>query len=132
MKHMISVALATLALCSPAGAQEESDSLVEPELNAAAVHDMGEAAWDWRPGDLMFRDGINDIDEAMKRSFGLQWASVGILRSSSGGPRVAFVKQSDGVTEEMLYEHVEELSPDEYAVFLTGLSPSISGSRLMP
>lgn len=85
---------------------------------------MAEAAWDWRPGDLIFRNGINDIDEAMKRSFGLKWASVGILRPSSGGPRVAYVDQSKGVSEEMLYEHVEGLSPDAFAVYrVRGLAP---------
>lgn len=78
---------------------------------------MKEAEWDWRPGDLIFRNGVNDIDEAVKRTFGLDWASVGIIRASSGGPRVVYADQSDGVTEEMLYEHIEGLSSDEYAVY---------------
>ena len=85
---------------------------------------MAEAAWDWRPGDLIFRNGINDMDESIRRSFGLEWASVGIVRPSSGGPRVAFVDQSSGVTENMLYEHVEGLSAGEYAVYrLRDLDP---------
>lgn len=93
---------------------------------------MAEAGWDWRPGDLIFRNGINDIDEAVKRSFGLRWASVGILRASSGGPRVIFASQSDGVTEEMLYEHVEGLSSDEYAVYrLRDLNPDYDPEELM-
>lgn len=92
--------------------------MAEPELGQSDYSAaMAEARWDWRPGDLIFRDKINDIDDAIKRSFGLQWASVGILRPSSGGPRVVFVDQSDGVTEEMLYEHIEGLSPHEYAVY---------------
>lgn len=85
---------------------------------------MAEAAWDWRPGDLIFRNGVNEMDEAMKRSFGLQWASVGILRASSGGPRVVYADQADGVTEVMLYEHVEGLTPGDYAVYrLRDLDP---------
>ncbi len=78
---------------------------------------MAEAVWDWRPGDLIFRNGINEIDGVMKRAFGLQWESVGILRASSGGPRVAYVDQSDGVTEEMLYAYVDGLSVNDYAVY---------------
>ncbi|WP_333683830.1 peptidoglycan peptidase [Pontibaca methylaminivorans] len=78
---------------------------------------MAEAAWDWRPGDLIFRNGINDIDGVTKRAFGLRWESVGILRASSGGPRVVYVDQAEGVTEEMLYAYVEGLSADDYAVY---------------
>lgn len=103
----IKKALAFLLLLSPAaGADEVFHSEISPE-----------AAWDWRPGDLIFRNGVNSFDEAIKRSFGLEWASVGILRASSGGPRVVFAHQTDGVTEEMLYEHIEGLAPDEYAVY---------------
>lgn len=93
---------------------------------------MAEAAWDWRPGDLIFRNDINDLDESIKRSLGLEWASAGIVRPSSGGPRVVFVDQSSGVTEEMLYEHVEGLSPDEYAVYrLRDLDPDYDPEKQM-
>ncbi len=93
---------------------------------------MAEAAWDWRPSDLIFRNGVNDIDEAMKRSFGLEWASVGILRASSGGPRVVYADPSDGVTEEMLYEHVQGLSTGDYAVYrLRDLDPDHDPDDLM-
>lgn len=119
MKYRILTASLSLALGTPVCAQE-SEALAAPEPDYDQPNysaSMAEAAWDWRPGDLIFRNGVNDIDEAVKRALGLQWATVGILRASSGGPRVVYVDQSDGVTEEMLYEHVEGLSPDEYAVY---------------
>lgn len=90
-------------------------SAVGQEPDYAAM--MAEAAWDWRPGDLIFRNGINEIDGMLQRAFDLRWESVGILRASSGGPRVVYADQTEGVTEEMLYEHVEGLSPDDYAVY---------------
>ncbi|MFD1883262.1 peptidoglycan peptidase [Paracoccus pacificus] len=104
------------ALAAPAAGQD--GGLPEPgaeQPDYAAM--MAEAAWDWRPGDLIFRNDVNKIDDALKRSFGLRWASVGILRPSSGGPRVVFVDPEKGVTEDMLYAYTEGLSPDDYAVY---------------
>ncbi|MFT3687510.1 hypothetical protein [Paenirhodobacter sp.] len=95
-------------LCPAVWAQERA-----PDYAAM----MAEAAWDWQPGDLIFRNGVNDLDEAMRRSFGLRWATVGILRPSSGGPRVIHVDQAAGVTEDMLYDWVAGLSPGDYAVY---------------
>mgnify|MGYP000949322812 CR=1 FL=1 len=86
---MIAALSAGFLSCAPVWAQE-------PGADYETL--MAEAAWDWRPSDLIFRNGVNDIDEAMKRSFGLEWASVGILRASSGGPRVVYADPSDGVT----------------------------------
>ncbi|QDA36894.1 peptidoglycan peptidase (plasmid) [Paracoccus liaowanqingii] len=60
---------------------------------------------------------VNDSDEMVKRTLSLQWASVGILRPSSGGPRVVFVDMDSGVTEDMLDAYIEGLSRDEYAVY---------------
>lgn len=107
MKRTVLVALVAFAFGAPAALAQEPDY---SEI-------MAEAAWDWRPGDLLFRNGINEIDGVIKRAFGLQWESIGILRASSGGPRVVYVDQSDGVTEEMLYEYVDGLSADDFAVY---------------
>ena len=76
-----------------------------------------EAEWDWHPGDLIFRNDINEFDELVRRADGAKWASVGILRSSSGGPRVLYVDEKAGVTEAMLYEFVDGLTIDDYAVY---------------
>lgn len=117
MKRMIFAASVAFSLCSPAGAQED-ESLAGPELADPSWRPVLEdAAWDWRPGDLIFRNGISELDEAMKRTFGLQWASVGIFRPASGGPRVLYVHQEHGVFEDLSYEHVEGLLPDEYVVY---------------
>ncbi|MCB5410030.1 peptidoglycan peptidase [Pseudogemmobacter faecipullorum] len=120
MKHTILAASATFVLNVPAWAQDE-DTMAGPEPGQpdySAV--MTEAAWDWRPGDLIFRNGINEADEAVKRTFSLRWATVGILRPSSGGPRVVFVDHDNGVTEEMLYAFVDGLSGDDYAAYRPG------------
>ncbi len=120
------IGLLAILPCVPLWAQEAAAP------GGDMAHVMAEAAWDWRPGDLIFRDGINPVDDAMKRALGLQWASVGILRASSGGPRVVFAGQTAGVTEEMLYEHVEGLSPDGYAVYrLRDLAPDYDPEELM-
>lgn len=78
---------------------------------------MAEAEWDWRPGDLIFRNGLNDADDVLKHASDAPWATVGILRASSGGPRVVYVDETEGVTEVMLYRFVEELTPEDYAVY---------------
>lgn len=78
---------------------------------------MAEAEWDWHPGDLIFRNGVNDLDELLRDAEGGAWATVGILRASSGGPRVVFADQDQGVTEVMLYEFVDGLTPGDYAIY---------------
>lgn len=102
--------IAIIALAGPALAEDRVTPQADDPL-------LIEAAWDWRPGDLVFRNGINAADDAIRQGLGLQWASVGVLRPSSGGPRGVFVEQTGGVTESMLYEYVEGLSPAEYAVY---------------
>jgi len=91
------------------------------ESNAQQAEDtsslMAEAEWDWRPGDLIFRNGINGFDDAVRSAEGSQWASVGVLRASSGGPKVVFVDEDDGVTEVMLDVFIEDILSDQYAVF---------------
>ncbi|NHF73335.1 C40 family peptidase [Paracoccus xiamenensis] len=78
---------------------------------------MREAEWDWRPGDLIFRNGLDDLDEMIRQAEGANWSSVGILRTASGDPRVVIVDRNEGVTERMLYEYIDGLAPDEYAVY---------------
>ncbi|ARC89153.1 hypothetical protein [Rhodovulum sp. MB263] len=104
---LLPLSLGLAAVMAPFALAQETDD--------AAL--MAEAAWDWRPGDLIFRDGLNESDGVIKRAFGLRWESVGILRPSSGGPRVVYVDPSEGVTEEMLYVYVDGLSARDYAVY---------------
>lgn len=93
---------------------------------------MAEATWDWHPGDLIFRNGVNEIDELIRDSEGGKWASVGILRASSGGPRVVYADQKSGVTEVMLYEFVDGLEDDEYSVYrITSLDPNKPGEQMI-
>jgi hypothetical protein len=77
----------------------------------------GEAAWDWRAGDLIFRSGIDPIDDMIAASIGAQFGSVAIVRASSGGPRVVYVDPDIGVTEVMLDEFVSGLDESEYAAY---------------
>ena len=58
---------------------------------------MAEAAWDWQPGDLIFLNGINALDELIRQAEGGDWGSVGILRPSSGDPRVVFADEETGL-----------------------------------
>lgn len=95
----------------------DDGSLAGPEPDPDDTPLPAEVDWGWQPGDLIFRNGVNPIYESIKRSLGLKWASVGILRPGCGGPRVVHVDQADGVTEDLLYEYVERLSPGEYAVY---------------
>ncbi len=76
-----------------------------------------EAAWDWRAGDLIFRSGIDPIDDMIATSTGAQFGSVAIVRASSGGPRVVYVDPDIGVTEVMLDEFVDGLNESEYAAY---------------
>ena len=99
-----------LALALATGGTARAD---EPDYDAL----MAEAAWDWDPGDLIFRDGISPADAVVARALGLDWETVGILRASSGGPRVVFVDPAEGVTEVMLYEFTEGLGAADYAVY---------------
>lgn len=133
MHHMLLAVFVTVVAFCPAAMAQDNDALADLELDRQGASTMpGEAAWDWRPGDLIFRNGMNDIDETVKRALGLEWASVGILRASSGGPRVVYVDPSDGVTEQMLYEHVEGLTSDEYAVYrVRNLDPDYDPAEQM-
>lgn len=132
MEKLLLAVSAGFLFCASAWAQDNGAAVSTAASGGEDEAPMTEAAWDWRPGDLIFRNKINDIDEAIKRSFGLRWASVGILRASSGGPRVVYVERTDGVTEEMLYEHVEGLTTDEYAVYrMRDLDPDYDSNDLM-
>ncbi|MCK5502034.1 MAG: peptidoglycan peptidase, partial [Tritonibacter mobilis] len=98
-----------------AGALSLASAAMSDEPDWARL--MAEAEWDWRPGDLIFRNGLNDADDVLKHALDSPWATVGILRASSGGPRVVYVDETEGVTEVMLYRFVEELTPEDYAVY---------------
>lgn len=78
---------------------------------------MAEAAWDWRPGDLIFINGISTFDDMIRQAEGGDWASVGVMRPASGDPRVVFVDQAEGVTERILYEITDTRAPTEYQVY---------------
>lgn len=92
---------------------------------------MKEAEWDWRPGDLIFRNGLNEVDEMIRQAEGADWSSVGILRAASGDPRVVIVDEAEGVTERMLYDHIAGLAPDEYTVWrIDALDATAPGAQM--
>lgn len=103
MKRTILAALVAFAFGAPAWPQEPDYSEM-----------MAEAAWDWLPGDLVFRNNLNDFDEIVKQNESGQWASVGVTRPSSGGPVVIYVDEEQGVTETPLDLFIEN---EAYAVF---------------
>ncbi len=84
---------------------------------------MAEAEWDWQPDDLIMRNGVNALDDLRREAEGGPWATVGILRPSSGGPRVVYVDEDEGVTEVMLYEFTEGLEAADYAVYRPAIAP---------
>lgn len=110
-RRRIAAALLALAAFSPCGAVAET-----PDYAAM----MAEAAWDWQPGDLIFLNGINALDELIRQAEGGDWGSVGILRPSSGDPRVVFADEEAGVAELILYEITDRRAPSEYAVYRIG------------
>lgn len=114
MKRPIFSTLAILAFATPIGAQED-DTLAGPELGQPSTSLMtAEAAWDWFPGDLVFRNGLNDFDEIVRDNENGQWASVGVIRPSGGGPVAIYVDEQQGVTETPLDLFIAE---EAYAVF---------------
>lgn len=88
-----------------------------PTLGVEWGEEVVDPAWDWRPGDLIFRNGVNPFDDALARAMDWPFASVGILRASSAGPRVVFADERQGVTEVTLDGFVSELPIDGYAVY---------------
>lgn len=92
-------------------------SLPNPASSVEWGEEVAEAEWDWRPGDLIFRNDVNSFDDRLAKANGWRWASVGILRASSAGPRVVFASEQDGVTEVTLDGFVANISQDEYAVY---------------
>lgn len=114
MTRLIWVALMLFAFCLPAGAQEDG-SWALPELGQMDHPAItAEAAWDWLPGDLVFRNNLNDFDEAVRENESGQWASVGVIRPSGGGPVVIYVDEKQGVTETLLDFFIAD---EAYAVF---------------
>ena len=104
MKRAVLAALVTFASGAPAGLAQETDY--------SAL--MAEAAWDWLPGDLVFRNNLNDFDEIVRQNESGEWASVGVIRPSSGGPIVIYADEEQGVTETPLDLFIEN---EAYAVF---------------
>ena len=76
-----------------------------------------------------FRNGLNDAGDAETYA-NAPWATVRILRASNGGPRVVYVDETEGVTEVMLYRFVEELTPEDYAVYrIESLSSTLADGQ---
>lgn len=118
MRHLLTALLLGVPLAAPA---QEVDW----------VEVMRNAEWDWMPGDLIFRNGLSTFDEMVRRAEGGDWASVGILRAASGDPRVVFVDETQGVTELMLSEYIDGLSPEDYAVYrIDALLGSAPGEQM--
>ena len=114
MKRTILAASVTFAFGTPVWAQE-NHSLAWPELGQPGPTIMtAEAAWDWVPGDLVFRNGLNDFDEIVRENESGQWASVGVIRPSGGGPVVIYVDEQHGVTETPLDLFIAD---EAYTVF---------------
>lgn len=91
---------------------------------------MAEAPWDWHPGDLIFRNGFNELDDLIRDAEGGQWASVAMLRAASGDPRVVYVDPDQGVTEMMLDDYIAGLGTDDYAAYrVAALDQNRPGSR---
>lgn len=57
---MLRLVPAVIACILPLGASRAQD--VSKDWNAI----MTEAAWDWRPGDLVFLNGVNEFDELVR------------------------------------------------------------------
>lgn len=99
MKRTILAAAVVFVSGLPVCAQQD-DALAGQGLGQSDYSTlMAEAAWDWLPGDLVFRNGLNDFDEIVRQNESGQWASVGLIRPSSGGPVVIYVDEEQGVTE---------------------------------
>lgn len=114
MKRTILAASVTFAFGTPVWAQDD-DPLAWPELGQLGSTIMtAEAAWDWLPGDLVFRNNLNDFDEIVRQNESGQWASVGIIRPSGGGPVAIYVDERQGVTETPLDLFIAN---EAYAVF---------------
>jgi len=106
-----------------------SSQEAEPDWNDM----MAEAAWDWQAGDLIFRSGIDPIDDLIATATGAKFGSVGILRTSSGGPRVIYVDPENGVTETMLGDFIEGIGEQDYAVYrMASVNTLEQGGNLMP
>ena len=118
-----------MKFCLPLIAILMPAALAAQEVDWAEI--MKEAEWDSRPGDLIFRNAMSEMDELVRQAEGGDWSSVGILRAASGDPRVVYVDGEEGVTEAMLYDYVAGLAPDEYAVYrIDELDVNTSGQQM--
>lgn len=107
-RRAVLCAAAIAVLCATAVSAEQS-----PDWSRL----MAEAPWDWRAGDLIFRSGIDPLDDRIAAATGAEFGSVAILRASSGGPRVVYVDPDEGVTEMLLAEFTAGLTEAEFAVY---------------
>ena len=53
----------------------------------AHAGEWDEAAWDWRAGDLIFRSGIDPMDDLIAQASEAEFGSVAIVRAGSGGAK---------------------------------------------
>ena len=114
MKRAILTALVAISSGLPTLAQVD-DSLAEFDLGKEDYSKaFAEAAWDWLPGDLVFRNGLNDFDEVVRENEAGRWASVGVIRPSGGGPVAMYVDEDKGVTETPLDLFIAD---EDYAVY---------------
>ncbi|WP_406720790.1 peptidoglycan peptidase [Thioclava litoralis] len=106
-----------------------ASALAAQETDWAAI--MAETAWDWHPGDLVFRNGLNAFDDTLRQAQGAEWASVGIMRASSGSPRVVYADEVEGVTEVMVEQFLDGLDEGDYAVYrIEALDPNRTGKQM--
>tara|TARA_E500000305_G_scaffold111923_1_gene129240 strand:- start:12886 stop:13644 length:759 start_codon:yes stop_codon:yes gene_type:complete len=83
----------------------------------AHAGEWDEAAWDWRAGDLIFRSGIDPMDDLIAQASEAEFGSVAIVRAGSGGPHVVYVDPLRGVTETMLDDFIADLGEENYAAY---------------
>ncbi|MDO5612540.1 MAG: peptidoglycan peptidase [Paracoccus sp. (in: a-proteobacteria)] len=126
MKRTLLAACVVIAWYAPALAQDDN-SLAGPEPGSSDYSaGVEEAAWDWLPGDLVFRNGLNSFDDLVRDAESGEWASVAVLRPSSGGPVAIYVDEQIGVTETPLDYFINGVP---YAVFrVTGMDASLTNS----
>lgn len=122
MKTAILSALAALACLSGGPSAAQTPDWAEG---------LREAAWDWHPGDLIFRNGMTELDDLIRDAEGGDWATVAMLRAASGDPRVVYVDPVLGVTEMMLDEFIAGLSTEDYTVYrIPSLDPNRPGTQM--
>lgn len=83
----------------------------------AQASEWREAEWDWRAGDLIFRSGLDPLDDLIAQATRTAFGSVAIVRAGSGAPHVVYVDPENGVTETLLDDFISGLGADDYAAY---------------